>query len=219
MKISQFICLTTLLFAMGTSASNAMLLRTLTQLSYQKTTARITPILTHQDDVLFFAAQVNDATRIRQLLNERNDAKTAKDIVTRVNCITEGNCWLGFLEDATATYNTLKNLRPVNLCTQQGFTATMIAVFYRSYDALHILIERGSNIEATTNNGDTALHIAAACGDAIAARMLINRGLASVLARNNQNKTPCDIARECGHSENTELMELLDIDRAQLIFE
>jgi ankyrin repeat protein len=56
-----------------------------------------------------------------------------------------------------------------------------------------MLIERGADVTAQNNDGETPLHLALQRGQVDVARMLIERG-ADVTAQNNDGETPLHLA-------------------------
>ena len=63
-----------------------------------------------------------------------------------------------------------------------------------------MLIENGAEVDAIQNGGFTALHTAAHNGQIKMIKLLIAAG-ANPKIKNNENKTPEDLAREGGHGK------------------
>ena len=72
-----------------------------------------------------------------------------------------------------------------------GSTPLMIAALVGQTDAAELLIEKGANINARSNDGGTALHAAAIFCRTETVKLLLSRG-ADVNAKNSREETPLD---------------------------
>ena len=76
-----------------------------------------------------------------------------------------------------------------------GVTPLMAAVYGNHVDTMEVLLKADVSLEATTADGDSALHLAARYGKVEAARKLILEG-ASGSRKNKKNQIPLDVAEE-----------------------
>jgi len=80
-------------------------------------------------------------------------------------------------------------------------TPLMWAAEIGNSEAAIILLENGANIHHTNKKGMTALHCAAVNGNFDIVQLLLNRR-ADKTARNNDSKTPLDVAEETMRERN-----------------
>jgi ankyrin repeat protein len=73
-------------------------------------------------------------------------------------------------------------------------------------EGIRLLIEAGANINATDDQGNTALHEAVARRQTSAAKMLIERG-ASIGMRNVAGQTPLNLAKSDGFAPTVGLFQ------------
>jgi hypothetical protein len=72
-----------------------------------------------------------------------------------------------------------------------GSTPLLVAAIFGRTDAAKLLIEKGANVNASSNDGATALHGAAFFGHAEIVKLLLDKG-AKVDAKNIRGETPLD---------------------------
>ena len=75
----------------------------------------------------------------------------------------------------------------------------IIAMASKSVDLLRYLCDNGADINATNDNGATALHMASQYGWIAGIQQLLDRG--AKLTQNKQGNTPMHIAAEQGNKE------------------
>jgi ankyrin repeat protein len=71
---------------------------------------------------------------------------------------------------------------------------------------IEMLIDAGAKINGMTNEGETAVHLAALKGNLKAVKTPANRG-AKLRMRNKNGETPENLARAFGHEEVAEFLE------------
>ena len=71
---------------------------------------------------------------------------------------------------------------------------------------MEILVEHGANVNAQTDLGESALHIAGRKGDLEMVILLLNYN-ANVLAVNRRRQSPGEVSRLYGHKDIETLME------------
>lgn len=112
--------------------------------------------------------------------------------------------------------NVLKGMRdtvdffdvPINSIEQKGIfgnTPLIVAAGWGNVDAVRLLLDAGADINATGEDGDTALHRAVAIEALDVVQMLIDRG-ASVEMADAYGETPRDFAED---AKDLRLRELL----------
>ncbi len=80
-------------------------------------------------------------------------------------------------------------------------------------EAITLLLERGFDMNATNDNGDTALHAAiSGRGSKSIVRYLVERG-AKLQAKNKQGRTPLEVATASRHDVGDIVMFLWDCAR------
>jgi ankyrin repeat protein len=89
---------------------------------------------------------------------------------------------LDYVTDINIRINGMNNLR------SKGWTFLMFAAFWDSVDMATILIEKGIDVDAKNNNGNTAFIIAACQGNSDLVELLIANG-ADVNATDNEGRT------------------------------
>jgi serine/threonine-protein phosphatase 6 regulatory ankyrin repeat subunit B len=95
----------------------------------------------------------------------------------------------------------------VNVADIYGLTPLMRAVSGQKLEVVRILLdEKTLRINAKDDQGETALHYAAASGSMEMSHMLLNRG-ANVVAKDSAGRTPAKIAKVEGHPELAEFIE------------
>jgi ankyrin repeat protein len=103
-----------------------------------------------------------------------------------------------------------------SLAQQNGRTAAMIAMGARAGDggdllaALRLCVERGSDVDAADDRGNTLLHLAAGRGAVDLVEFLLDQG-ASREARNAEGLTPLDVAMADAGGRQSELIAQLDV--------
>ena len=90
----------------------------------------------------------------------------------------------------------------LNLCDEAGKTALHISIERKHYDLVDILLKGGVSVNATSDKGDTPLHL---CNDLEASKKLIEFG-ACINIRNTKGETPL---HTCTKRESASLMEYL----------
>ncbi len=80
------------------------------------------------------------------------------------------------------------------------------AIFAQRHEFLRLLVEKGANVNARDNTGDTPLSLAAKRGDLESLRYLLAHG-ADAASRNDEGKTALDHARRLGHVEAVKILE------------
>jgi eukaryotic-like serine/threonine-protein kinase len=80
------------------------------------------------------------------------------------------------------------------------------AIFAQRHEFLRWLVEKGANVNARDNTGDTALSLAAKRGDVESLRYLLAHG-ADAASRNDEGETALDHARRLGHVEAVKILE------------
>jgi len=83
---------------------------------------------------------------------------------------------------------------------QTGRTPIMEAARFRRWDMARFLVQAGFQMHLKNNEGNTALHLSAAEGDADITQMLIDGG-AQTADCNRDGKTPLELAASGGHPE------------------
>lgn len=83
-----------------------------------------------------------------------------------------------------------------------------------------LLIQRGANVKAISNNGQQPLHLAAEGNMLELAKLLIKKG-SNPLVRDATGKTAADVAKEYGYDEMAHYLRLQerDTERREGIFE
>eukprot|EP00210_Caulerpa_lentillifera_P009480 g9040.t1 len=90
-----------------------------------------------------------------------------------------------------------------------GTTALHVAAMKGYIDIMHILINYGANITATTSDGDNSLHLALIEGKIEAVRFLLEKRIfprVNVDQENNKGRTPLHIATERCNVDSTKLL-------------
>ena len=90
----------------------------------------------------------------------------------------------------------------VNLCDEAGKTALHISIERRHYDLVDILLKAGLSVNATSDKGETPLHL---CNDLEASKKLIEFG-ACINIRNTREETPLHTSTKY---QSVSLMEYL----------
>ncbi|KAM0943577.1 putative major sperm protein (MSP) [Dioscorea sansibarensis] len=100
----------------------------------------------------------------------------------------------------------------VNAVTSDGRTALHLAACERRWDCARLLVAGGARTDVRGGaEGDTPLHVAAACGDEQMVRLLLGKGGAGTKeTRNRMGRTAFDVAGECGHGKLFDLLKLGD---------
>lgn len=80
------------------------------------------------------------------------------------------------------------------------------AIFTKRPEFLRLLVEKGADVNARDNTGDTALSLAAKRGDVESIRYLLAHG-ADRNSKNNEGKTAADHARRLGQAEALKVLE------------
>uniref|UniRef100_A0A8C5HT21 Serine/threonine-protein phosphatase 6 regulatory ankyrin repeat subunit C-like n=1 Tax=Gouania willdenowi TaxID=441366 RepID=A0A8C5HT21_GOUWI len=81
-----------------------------------------------------------------------------------------------------------------------GQTALMLAALGCHTDCVHILLEKGAQVDAADKRGFTALHRAVVLGSEDCVLAVLEHG-ASALCRDSQGRTPLHLAASRGHTE------------------
>ena len=95
------------------------------------------------------------------------------------------------------------------LLPKYGFTPLHLAIASKNKDAVELIIARGADINKMVNGseGVTAIHMAAESGDKEILKTLLING-ANVEQQTSRKKlTALEIAKRCGHSEATQMLE------------
>jgi hypothetical protein len=112
-----------------------------------------------------------------------------------------------FIEGKGVNVNNVKN--------EKGLTPLLLAAFHGNIKQVEFLVSNGANIHATTPNGFNALHWLA-FGFGLfddtkrieTAKFLISKGV-DVIAKNNEGKTPSDLAKETRFNEFISFISLV----------
>jgi len=89
---------------------------------------------------------------------------------------------------------------------EEGRTALHFACGYAELKCADILLEAGANVDAVDKNSNTALHYAAGYGQKECVEMLIKHGASGTL-RNQDGKTPMDVAKLNNQTEVSKILE------------
>jgi ankyrin repeat protein len=102
----------------------------------------------------------------------------------------------------------ISNKDTVNNKNDQGETALHLAVKSKNQELIKVLIDKGADIEASTNIKATPLHYAASFANAEIINLLVERG-ANVNALDNNNELPIDWATKMKKTGNVKLLKSL----------
>ncbi|CAE7402972.1 unnamed protein product [Symbiodinium natans] len=107
----------------------------------------------------------------------------------------------------------------VNIQDAHGNTPLILAGIHDKRLVASMLLWGGAERDLQNNRGNTALHEAAISGAKDVAWLIVeNGGERSVRIKNQDGKTPLDIAKESGHP-NADLLELLEgADKEMSVF-
>jgi tetratricopeptide (TPR) repeat protein len=86
-------------------------------------------------------------------------------------------------------------------------------------EAIKLLLEKGANVNAKTNDGVTALIIAAEMGNTEIVKFLLEKGADVNAKRTTDGKTALDAAKRAGHKDIVQLLEKAGDSSARLIEE
>ena len=85
---------------------------------------------------------------------------------------------------------------PVDVSDWGGFTALLNATLYNRTDVIERLVLEGADVNRQDRyNKDTPLHFAAQYNKTESVRLLLDNG-ADINLKNDDNKTPLDVARK-----------------------
>ncbi|XP_039129878.1 protein VAPYRIN-like [Dioscorea cayenensis subsp. rotundata] len=100
----------------------------------------------------------------------------------------------------------------VNAVTSDGRTALHLAACERRWDCARLLLASGARTDVRGGEeGNTPLHVAAACGDEKMVRVLLGKGGAGTKeTRNKLGRTAFDVAGEGGHGKLFDMLKLGD---------
>ena len=88
-----------------------------------------------------------------------------------------------------------------------GLTALQCAAMNNRTDVMHELLQRGADVNKRDRyDGLTALHYSAMYNNIDAIRLLLENG-ASTTIKDNEGRTPIDVAREYNHQEAVLLLQ------------
>ena len=91
---------------------------------------------------------------------------------------------------------------PVDVSGVNGFTALLNATLFNWTDVIKRLVDEGADVNRQDRwYKDTPLHYAARDNYTEAVRLLLDNG-ADINLKNNENKTPLDVAREGSEVEH-----------------
>ena len=99
---------------------------------------------------------------------------------------SEGN--LALLQSSLTSLNL-----PLSAADENGYTLLHAAASYNQLQIMELLIQNGVDVNATDNDGDSALHYA---GNAQAAQMLIQSGKCNPAQPNGEGKTALQAKQE-----------------------
>lgn len=144
----------------------------------------------------------DNAEAKRKLINTKNKAGlTPLMLATAASNLEAARALVQFGADLNAT-------------TSEGYTAFTLAVRKGDLYALAELRNLGAQVDSPRlSNGYSPLHIAAAEGQAVSARWLVENG-ANLESRDNDGKTPKELARDLGHNSLHALLRDLEFGRA-----
>jgi len=179
------------------------------------------------DDSIFDLVKAGDVEGVRSRLSRGPDARRARDeagvsvIMTAayrrqpeiLRLLADGRDDLDIFESAaTGDVTRLSELidkdgAQLEARSSDGFTPLQLAAFFGQYDATMLLVERGANVEAVSENGMQIrpIHAAAASGRTDTVRLLLEHG-AEVDSRQHGEFTAL---HQAAHEGNAEMIEIL----------
>jgi uncharacterized protein len=81
-----------------------------------------------------------------------------------------------------------------------------VAISYRLYDIIYLLVKKGAGLNIKDKKGNTPLMLAVIKGDEAIVKLLAASG-ANISLKNNAGKTALDLARENNYQQIVKLLE------------
>lgn len=153
---------------------------------------------------LFEAAALGKVDRLRELLDTGESANTfAPDGMTPLGLA----CFFGQPEAARLL---LSRGADVNAASQNPMKVAPIhaAVAGKNAEVIDLILSSNPDVNARQQQGWTAIHSAAMHGDLALLEKLLARG-ADPMVKNDDGKTPLDLAREKGHEHIVAPLEVI----------
>ena len=149
-------------------------------------------------DVGIFEASAAGKTDLLKKILEKNPESVNKYSADGFQALGFA-CFFGQTDAARIL---IKSEAPINEFSQNELKVMPIhsAAASQNLEITRLLIENGAEVDAIQNGGFTALHTAAHNGQIKMIKLLIAAG-ANPKIKNNENKTPEDLAREGGHGK------------------
>jgi uncharacterized protein len=146
---------------------------------------------------VFEAAAAGDAERVRTLLAadpslrdaRAPDGWTPLHLASHFRHVRVIDLLLAHGADVNAVSRNADANAPLHAAAAGGADAAL----------MRRLVDAGARVDHRQSGGFTALHEAAALGNAEVVRLLLDSG-AEVDARNNEGRTPGELARDAGHA-------------------
>lgn len=152
---------------------------------------------------LFEATVAGNAERVAEILNQDPSAAKAfsPDGFTALHLAA-------FFAHAEIARNLIRHGAEVAASSQNAMRVTPLhsAAAAHSGEIVRLLLENGAPVNQQQQGGWTALHAAADSGDREMVKSLVEYG-ADALIRNDEGKSPVDLARAKGYPELLELLQ------------
>ncbi len=154
------------------------------------------------DHGLSFSSTLIDMSAQEQLLTYQNTHQTPAEKGENLLQLIRTSDNIHTIEQA------LKEESPLNYHDAQGNTALHLAVKQNNHFLVNLLLRYGANyiIDLKNNQGQSALHIAAARDDVMVGILLLHQ--ANQNSTDNEGKTPLKIARDHNVSRAVQIMQI-----------